>query len=82
RSGDAMCVELLLVIGQWLGVGLAHLAAALDPCCFVIGGGVSAADDLHIDHLHHDPGRHLPARGYRPQARIAKAQLGPEAGMV
>ena len=43
-----MCVELLQDIGQWLGVGIANLAAALDPSCFVIGGGVSAADDLLI----------------------------------
>src|SRR3989442_1559197 len=46
REGDAMCIELLQDIGQWLGVGIANLAAALDPSCFVIGGGVSAADDL------------------------------------
>lgn len=39
REGDAMCVELLQDIGQWLGVGIANLAAALDPSCFVIGGG-------------------------------------------
>lgn len=48
REGDAMCTELLQDIGQWLGVGIANLAAALDPSCFVIGGGVSAADDLLI----------------------------------
>ena len=48
RDGDAMCIELLQDIGQWLGVGIANLAAALDPSCFVIGGGVSAADDLLI----------------------------------
>ncbi|MYS49864.1 ROK family protein, partial [Streptomyces sp. SID6013] len=35
REGDAMCVELLQDIGQWLGVGIANLAAALDPSCFV-----------------------------------------------
>lgn len=31
REGDAMCIELLQDIGQWLGVGIANLAAALDP---------------------------------------------------
>src|SRR5690349_1627806 len=82
REGDAMCVELLQDIGQWLGVGIANLAAALDPSCFVIGGGVSAAGDL----LHRPPRgaltRPLPRPGYRPEARITRAQLGPEAGMV
>ena len=82
REGDAMCIELLQDIGQWLGVGIANLAAALDPSCFVIGGGVSAADDLLIGPARDAFRRHLTGRGYRPEARIAKAQLGPEAGMV
>ena len=77
-----MCIELLQDIGQWLGVGIANLAAALDPSCFVIGGGVSAADDLLIGPARDAFRRHLTGRGYRPEARIAKAQLGPEAGMV
>lgn len=82
REGDAMCVELFQDIGQWLGVGIANLAAALDPSCFVIGGGVSAADDLLIAPARDAFRRHLTGRGYRPEARIVKAQLGPEAGMV
>ncbi|MGW7351825.1 ROK family glucokinase [Streptomyces sp. Z26] len=82
RQGDAMCVELLQDIGQWLGIGIANLAAALDPSCFVIGGGVSAADELLIDPARDAFRRHLTGRGYRPEARVAKAQLGPEAGMV
>lgn len=82
RDGDAMCTELLQDIGHWLGVGIANLAAALDPGGFVIGGGVSAADELLIDPAREAFKRHLTGRGYRPEATIAKAQLGPEAGMV
>ena len=82
REGDAMCIELLQDIGQWLGVGIANLAAALDPSCFVIGGGVSAADDLLLSPAREAFRRHLTARGYRPEARIVKAQLGNEAGLV
>ncbi|WP_424211128.1 ROK family glucokinase [Streptomyces sp. BI20] len=82
REGDPMCVELLDDIGQWLGVGLANLAAALDPSCFVVGGGVSAADELLIGPARDAFRRHLTGRGYRPEARIARAELGPEAGMV
>ena len=82
RQGDAMCVELLQDIGQWLGVGIANLAAALDPSCFVIGGGVSSAEDLLIGPAREAFRRHLTGRGYRPEARVVRAQLGPEAGMV
>lgn len=82
KEGDAMCVELLQDIGQWLGIGIANLAAALDPSCFVIGGGVSAAEDLLIAPATEAYRRHLTGRGYRPEARVVRAQLGPEAGMV
>jgi glucokinase len=82
RDGDAMCTELLQDIGHWLGVGIANLAAAIDPGGFVIGGGVSAADELLTDPARDAFKRHLTGRGYRPEATIKKAQLGPEAGMV
>jgi glucokinase len=48
----------------------------------VIGGGVSAADDLLISPARDAFKRQLTGRGYRPEARIVRAQLGPEAGMV
>ncbi|NJQ02809.1 ROK family glucokinase [Streptomyces zingiberis] len=82
RGGDAMCVELLQDIGQWLGVGLANLAAALDPSAFVVGGGVSAADDLLLGPARDAFRRQLTGRGYRPEATISKAELGNEAGLV
>src|SRR5690606_16048951 len=43
KDGDPIAEELLEEIGRWLGVGLANIAAALDPGTFVIGGGVSDA---------------------------------------
>ena len=36
-------------VGDWLGVGVANLVAALDPEIVVIGGGVSAAGDRLLD---------------------------------
>jgi glucokinase len=82
REGDAMCVEILQEVGTWLGTGLANLAAALDPSCFVIGGGVSDAGELLIGPAREAFRRHLTGRGYRPEARVVRARLGPEAGMV
>ncbi|MQS05881.1 ROK family glucokinase [Streptomyces alkaliphilus] len=82
REGDPMCVELLEEMGRWLGVGLANLAAALDPSCFVIGGGVSEADDLLVRPAREAYRRQLTGRGYRPEARIVRAELGADAGMV
>ena len=39
RDGDPLARELLSEIGRWLGIGMADLAAALDPGTFVIGAG-------------------------------------------
>lgn len=82
REGDQTAVELLAEVGHWLGVGLANLAAALDVGLFVIGGGVSAAGDLLIEPARAAFRRRLPGRGYRPEARIVAAQLGPDAGLI
>ncbi|MCM3554778.1 ROK family glucokinase [Janibacter melonis] len=82
RAGDRTSVELLAEIGTWLGVGMANLAAAIDPEVFVVGGGVSAAQDLLLGPAREAFGRQLTGRGYRPQARIEVATLGPDAGLI
>ena len=82
RDGDATATELLGEIGQWLGIGIANLAAAFDPGVFVIGGGVSAAGDLLLEPARTTFRRHLTGRGYRPEARIVGAALGNEAGLI
>ncbi len=82
RDGDPTAAELLTDIGEWLGVGLANLAAAFDPGLFVIGGGVSAADELLLTPAREAFRRQLAGRGYRPEAGIVRAQLGADAGLI
>jgi glucokinase len=82
REGDPTAIELFAEIGQWLGVGIAGLAAAFDPGMFVIGGGVSAAGDLLLEPARDTFRRHLTGRGYRPEAEIVAAELGNEAGLI
>jgi glucokinase len=82
REGDPTACELLAEVGNWLGVGIANLAAAFDPGMFVVGGGVSAAGDLLLAPARETFKRHLTGRGYRPEARIVAAQLGNEAGLI
>lgn len=81
-EGDPTAVELIADVGQWLGVGLANLAAALDPGCIVIGGGVSEVGDLLLDPAREAYRRTLTGRGFRPETRIVRAQLGPSAGFI
>lgn len=81
-QGDPACRELLDDVGQWLGLGLANLGAALDPGTFVIGGGLSAAGRLLIDPARRTFERNLTGRGFRPAATVRAAALGADAGLV
>src|SRR6202034_3128995 len=81
-EGDAAALRCFEIIGQWLGTGLADLAAILDPGCFVIGGGVSEAGDLLIRPARAAFADALTGGSYRPHAEIPLAQLGPDAGVI
>ncbi|HRC40058.1 ROK family glucokinase [Nostocoides sp.] len=82
QAGDRTAIELLAEVGTWLGVGMANLAAAFDPGVFVVGGGVSAAGELLIDPARAAFRKQLTGRGFRPEARIVRAELGNEAGLI
>lgn len=82
REGDPAAVEIYTAMGQWLGRGLANLAALIDPSVFVIGGGLSEAGDLLIEPARDSFQRSLTGRGFRPLAAVKLADLGPDAGLV
>lgn len=82
RSGDRTAIELLAEVGHWLGIGMANLAAAFDPGIFVVGGGVSAAGELLIEPARAAFRKQLTGRGFRPEARIVRAELGNDAGLI
>ncbi len=82
QAGDQAAVELLADVGRWLGIGLANLAAALDPGLFVVGGGVSQAAELLLGPARVSFARQLTGRGHRPLTPIVLAELGSEAGMI
>lgn len=82
QEGDPLAVELLADLGTWIGEGVAGLAAVLDPELFVIGGGVADSGPLLIEPARRAFRAQLSARGYRPEARIERAVLGNEAGII
>jgi glucokinase len=82
REGDAGAQGCFDIVGGWLGQGLAALAAILDPGCFVIGGGVSAAGDLLIGPARAAFADELTGGSYRQRAEIRLAQLGADAAVV
>lgn len=82
RGGDPLSQELLADVGRWLGVGLAGLAAAFDPHCIVVGGGLAEAGDLLLAPARESFARTLTGRGHREPPVIEPAALGPQAGFV
>ena len=70
RDGDPLSIELLADVGAWLGVGLAGMAAAFDPSCIIIGGGLSEAGDLLIGPTRQAFSRSLTGRGHRTEPVI------------
>ena len=81
RAGDPKAVAGLLVIGRYLGIGIANMIAVVTPDVVVIGGGISAAFDL----LHEPIEAELRAR-VRTTAldlvRVVPAELGTWAGAI
>jgi glucokinase len=82
REGDPGALRCFTTVGNWLGQGLADLAAILDPGCFVIGGGVSEAGELLIGPARAAFEKGLTGGTYRERASIKLAELGAEAGIV
>jgi glucokinase len=81
-DGDLVARQAFAAVGEWLGVGLANLVAALDPHRIVVGGGVSAAGDRLLDPARVALERSVVAAGHRVLPPVLAARLGPEAGVV
>ena len=83
EDGDLVARQAFASVGDWLGVGVANLVAALDPERVVVGGGVSAAGDRLLEPARD---RATPLAGGRGAPRGAAAACarssGPQAGVV
>ncbi len=82
NDGDPVALAAFEAVGHWLGLGLADLAAVLDPACFVIGGGVSAAGDLLLEPARRSFAKELTGGDIRPLAEVRVARFGNDAGMI
>lgn len=82
RAGDAVALAAFASVGDWLGTGLANLVAALDPEVVVVGGGVSAADELLLEPARRALTASLVGAEDRVVPPVLRAAHGPEAGAV
>jgi glucokinase len=82
EDGDLVARQAFASVGDWLGVGVANLVAALDPECVVVGGGVSVAGDLLLGPARTALTRSLVGAAHRVVPPLRRARLGPQAGVV
>lgn len=79
KAGDEVAIEIAEQFGEYLGKGLANVAAVVNPEIFVIGGGVSKAGDILISYV--EPVFQKYAFVACKGAKFALATLGNDAGI-
>ena len=79
KAGDALAIEVAEQFGEYLGKGLALVAAVVNPEIFVIGGGVSKAGDVLLSYV--EPVFQKYAFLACRDAKFALATLGNDAGI-
>jgi len=81
-GGDEGAMAVLGDLGWWLALGLANLAAVLDPAAFVLGGGLAEHLGLVLDATRAAFDELLVDRPFRPAIDIRLAELGERAGAI
>ena len=79
KTDDELAKEVANIYGEYLGKGLAAVAAVVNPQVFVIGGGVSKAGRVVIDYL--EPYFDKYAFPGTKNAKFVLAKLGNDAGI-
>lgn len=79
KAGDEVAIEIAEQFGEYLGKGLANVAAVVNPEIFVIGGGVSKAGEILLSYV--EPVFQKYAFVACKGAKFALATLGNDAGI-
>ena len=80
RRGEPAAVEVLRVVGERLGVGIANLINVFDPDVVAVGGGVSEAGELLVGPAREAAGR-LTLTGVGTRTEVRVARHGEDAGV-
>lgn len=79
KNGDELAREIVAEFAGYLGLGLSHVAAVVDPQAFVVGGGVSKNGQIVIDVIQEQYEKDVMFALKGKQFRLA--ELGNDAGM-
>jgi glucokinase len=80
RAGEKSARAVIDRAGEWLGVAAAHVVTTLHPQLIVLGGGVSALDELLINPMRRVISARVqmfPSEG----VQILRSKLGERAGI-
>ena len=81
-EGDQGARQVVAEAGDYLGQAMGTISAVLDPQIYVIGGGLSEAGELILEPIRQAFSKELPARGFRPEAKVVAAQFSNQAGVI
>lgn len=81
-ENDPGALKLLQTAAEHLACAMGSIVAVLDPEVFVIGGGLSELGERLLQPLREELEKQLPARGFRPQAKVVGAKFSNQAGLI
>lgn len=79
KKGDKVALDVVDEMCEMLTIALSHVAATIDPQCFVIGGGVSKAGDILLECIKKHYGHNM--LNAISNVEIKLATLGNDAGI-
>ncbi|MFP5458592.1 MAG: ROK family protein [Bacteriovoracia bacterium] len=81
NSGDLSATQVVERTAEWLGLGLATMAAVLNPTLFVLAGGVSQISEDFEKRVQHWLD-HYAFKAIRHEARVRSTSISPDTGSV
>lgn len=79
---DEGAKQLIADAGGYLGQAMGTISAVLDPQVYVIGGGLSEAGEKILQPIRDSFLKELPAKGFRPVAKVVAAEFSNQAGVI
>jgi glucokinase len=81
-EGDGEATVVMGRFAWWLALGLANLAAILDPDRIILGGGMAESGDVLLEPTRRAFASLLEGGAHRPEVPILTAHLGERAGAI
>jgi predicted NBD/HSP70 family sugar kinase len=81
QKGNAVCRDVIVNAGRYLGIGITNLMKMFDPALIILGGELIAADRLLLQAVNDSVKERIAPLDLEPE-RIIIGNLGPDAVSV